>query len=531
MCGCLLAACGGSATTTPIPPRADGGSVPPPTTPSCDPAAGGGSATVAEPTVLLPLADRFEEAWLGSPAVADLDGDGENEIIVARDDKLVVWNATGPKGTVKWSFATSGRIWSAPVVADFRDDARLEVAIAARGQLHLLDAAGQDLSGFPVSWDDELRSLAAGDVDHDGQLDLVVATTNGGPGDVVNAFHASGAPVAGFPPLASGTSGCDATAGAACYFAGAYDQNLALGDLDGQGGEDIVVPHDNAYTSIFHGTGVAFDAAAGFSSKKTPGVRYLHDLAEAQQGFADDEATALQAHFTNTAPAIADVNQDGRYDVVLLGSVQNAAQDMRKLGVGLWVVESDASRLAAFVTPVQVARYVAGLEDLEGNIVGATNQVTVADLDATHAGLEMLFAGFDGSVHAFAADGASLWSFPYTDDPLVLTAGVAVADLSGDGIPEVVFASYSQDENKSHLFVLDAGGNLLWKEVLPHRGAMAVPTIADVNGDAQLELVVSLKDADDQVESVRVYTVAGARTNCLLWPTGRANLLRNGWVP
>ena len=78
--------------------------------------------------------------------------------------------------------------------------------------------------------------------------------------------------------------------------------------------------------------------------------------------------------------------------------------------------------------------------------------------------------------------------------------------------------------------VLDAGGNILHELALPRRGAMPVPTIADVNGDGQLEIIVSLKDAEDSVESVRIYTVPGSQTNCLLWPTGRANYWRNGTV-
>jgi hypothetical protein len=33
------------------------------------------------------------------------------------------------------------------------------------------------------------------------------------------------------------------------------------------------------------------------------------------------------------------------------------------------------------------------------------------------------------------------------------------------------------------------------------------------------------------VESVRIYKVPGSAASCLLWPTGRGNLLRNGLVP
>jgi len=43
-------------------------------------------------------------------------------------------------------------------------------------------------------------------------------------------------------------------------------------------------------------------------------------------------------------------------------------------------------------------------------------------------------------------------------------------------------------------------GNELHRLALPRRGAMPVPTIADAIGDGALEIVVSLKDAEDRVE-------------------------------
>ena len=50
-------------------------------------------------------------------------------------------------------------------------------------------------------------------------------------------------------------------------------------------------------------------------------------------------------------------------------------------------------------------------------------------------------------------------------------------------------------------------------------------------GLATVDIVISLKDAVDKVELARIYRVPGSKTNCLLWPTGRANNLRNAWVP
>ena len=512
---------GGSAATSSS-NSGSGGHNPVPSTPSCE-TAPGGSSTVQKPELLLQLADRWHEGWLASPAIADLNGDGKNEVVLARAERILSY---GSDGTLLWSFDFAGRIWTSPIVADFRGDASLEIAFAARDKVYMLDASGQVLSGFPVTWEDEMRSLGAGDVDGDGKLDLIAAPAHSGPTDVMNAWHADGSLVAGFPPNGSGTSGCDAQ----CYLAGCYDQNIAVGDLDGDGKHDVVSGHDNAYVSIHKGTGEAFNANAMFKPKKTPGVRYLHDLTLAIQGYADDEQTALQAHFTNTAPAIADVDQDGVYDVIFSASVQNAAQTDRLKGVGLWAVHADAGRIPGWEVPFHAPDYLAGLWDPGDNIVGITNQVTVADIDATKAGLEMIFVGFDGRIHAVAADRTELWQRTYTSSDGVFAAGVAVGDLSKDGIPEIVFATYSVAENQSALFILDAGGNVLFQEPLPHRGSMAVPTLGDVDGDGTVDIAVALKDAEDKVELARVYRVPGSQTNCLPWPTGRANNLRNGWV-
>lgn len=481
--------------------------------------------------MLATLSDRWHEGWLSSPAVADLDGDGTTEILAARSGLLIAWHVDGSEA---FRYEIEGRIWAPVVVGDLvAASAGLEVAIAARGSIHVLDARGALVPGFPVEWRDEMRSLAAADIDGDGDLELAAVTTDplegGGQRDILMAFHHDGRPVAGFPPNTTGAAGCDD----ACYVTGGYDQNLAMGDVDGDGRADLLAPQDNAYASLHAGDGRAFDAAPIFEDRtKFSGIRFLHDYALAQQGWANDEDTANQAHFTNTAPAITDVDGDGRNEIVMLASVQNAAQSDRFRGVALWVVRNDGTRPDAWVEPFHAPDYLAGLWDFEGtNVVGATNQVSVADIDPTHAGRELVFAGFDGRIHAVSSTRQELWQATYTTSDRVLTAGVAIADLTGDGRPEIVFATYSPDAGASELVVIDARGAELWSTALPGRGSMAVPTIADVDANGSLEIVVDLKGGEDREPQILVFTVPGSAANCVLWATGRGNSLRNGFVP
>ena len=81
--------------------------------------------------------------------------------------------------------------------------------------------------------------------------------------------------------------------------------------------------------------------------------------------------------------------------------------------------------------------------------------------------------------------------------------------------------------------MLSAAGKQLYDIRLRHQGSdgngigvPAAPSIADLDGDGRLEIVLSTFD-----HGLDVYRVPGSGTNCLPWPTGRGNLLRNGDRP
>lgn len=60
---------------------------------------------------------------------------------------------------------------------------------------------------------------------------------------------------------------------------------------------------------------------------------------------------------------------------------------------------------------------------------------------------------------------------------------------------------------------------------------MAAPSIADLDGDGQPELVISLKDSLGAGQGgVQIWDLPGASNNCLLWPTGRGSWLRQGYA-
>jgi hypothetical protein len=179
-----------------------------------------------------------------SPALADLDGDG-NLWIVFGDDAgwLHVVDLTGQAragfpvrslgpqpGPTPTPHPPGGNVYSieaSPALADLDGDGRIEIAVGSwDGRMYVWDDTGQLKPGWPVAVADQIISSAAlVDLDGDDRLDVIVGSKDGH----LYGWTAQGASLAGFP------YGLQAP-----VFSSPW-----VGDLEGDGRADIVVGANN----------------------------------------------------------------------------------------------------------------------------------------------------------------------------------------------------------------------------------------------------------------------------------------------
>jgi hypothetical protein len=160
----------------------------------------------------------------------------------------------------------------------------------------------------------------------------------------------------------------------------------------------------------------------------------------------------------------------------------------------------------------------------------------VADLDGDGE-REILFSDFSGRVHAFWLDRTEhgVWPFRVWTPPVGhyrYASEPAVADLDADGDGEVLFATWTQKGSNANgsLYVLDSTGGLLHQVALPAalgttdwNGALAAPTLANLDADPDLELVLQTA-----YSGVVAYDLPGTAGAGVRWGTGRGSFLRAG---
>ncbi|MDM7916700.1 MAG: FG-GAP-like repeat-containing protein, partial [Candidatus Eisenbacteria bacterium] len=163
--------------------------------------------------------------------------------------------------------------------------------------------------------------------------------------------------------------------------------------------------------------------------------------------------------------AIGDLNSDGIEDL--------ATANMATSNVSILLGRGDGTFLDGVVYP-------AGVSASFVTIVPNLNQDDIPDLAIGNLGL--------GLVTVLLGTGGGAFAAPVSYSIQGQTAGLAVGDVTGDGVLDILAANYYAD----NLAVLRGHGDGTFETMHSYGGAFGawIPTLADINGDEKDDLIV-----------------------------------------
>jgi hypothetical protein len=392
----------------------------------------------------------------GSPfytgvAVADLDGDGRNELVIGMaDGRVAAWRVPRRRGAALqhlWSASGTGFAqgypvtFPVPLIADMYGDGRRQILVGGAPGGRLLDGQGRTL------WQTELPLTRAvfADFNGDGVLDiyaaaLVAPAKNDPAGARLHSY------------ALDGRNGSilwhnDGSAPTIWHHQLGPTPTWAMPtvcDLNGDGIDDVLF--------------VALDLLIDLNGKNGT---FLHEPVIANRIWAQQKGQDTQwTAYGTQVPA--DLNGDGKLAILLTSSWGQW---------GAWTL--DRRLLWTFdPTPARLARRHPGVADVDGD-----------------GRLEFGVIHDDGAFRCYDATTGNLkWELPNVRQ----ASDVVTADVDGDGRPEFVasLAAYK---------ALDTGqGILLWELDAPV--SQCPPVVADVDGDGRSEILVGCLDG-----GLRVY--------------------------
>lgn len=321
-----------------------------------------------------------------TPALADLDGDGDLEIIIGtnvanQDEKLFVLHHDGtlfagnwPKGWAGYGYEIN-YISDAPVAADIDGDGDLEILIGGEDwKVHAWHHDGTKVTGWPVSLSNNQNAtaVAVGDIDGDGNVEIVAAESTTYGTEVygsIYAWHHDGTPVAGWPIDIDGTL-----------------YQPVLGDINGDGKLEVIV---SSRTGLF-----VFNGAGAVLVSKNIGTNICK------------------------MPCLGDLDNDKMPEIILLGSNDT-----------IYAWRGDGSnvpgwpRTFGFNNPAWLSG--AAVADVDGD---GNNEVITAAYDSYFSRSYLYVFNHDGT---FAAGYPKQTDVDYFSVPVI-------ADLDKDGDVEII---------------------------------------------------------------------------------------------
>jgi hypothetical protein len=444
-------------------------------------------------------------------AIADVNGDGRPDLIVANsgsDTVSVLLNQTPPGATVptfapQQTFAAGAGPVSV-AVGSLTGDGRPDLIVAdvnASSVSVLLNQTAPGATTLTFSPAQTFatqaapRAVVTGDLNGDGRPDLVVANADADTVSVLLNQTPPGATVLSFSPQQTFAAGSDPTA-------------VAVGDLNGDGRPDLAVAD------------VGSDAVSVLLNQTPPGA--------STPSFAPQQTFA-----TGTAPVavgIADVNQDRSPDLVVanegsssisvllnqtapgatapsLVAQQTFAAGRMPASVLVGDLNGDgqpdlietsvyANTLAVLTNQAQATTDTAAFAPAQSL---TTRGPALAVADVNGDGRPDLIIANQSAVSVLlnqTAPGATTLSFapPQTCATGLFPYSVAVGDVNGDGLPDLVVANNGSNTLSVLLNQTMPGATVASFAPQQTFGGVDTPltvALADLNGDGKPDLVAT----------------------------------------